>query len=83
MDAIASAFGAADFATAFADAFAALVSDANGLTTGQSPVAAPTSSVAETEGVNASPFVSAVSVTLAASNASLDQKLTEDGVPQI
>jgi hypothetical protein len=35
-DAIASAFGATDFGKTFTDAFAALDSDANGLTTGQS-----------------------------------------------
>ena len=87
-DAIASAFAAAgiSFLAAFKDAYAGLESDIKTLAAGQTldltdqaTIAALINAVAKTEDVNASSFVSAVAANIAASNASLDQKLAQDG----
>jgi FG-GAP-like repeat len=88
VDAIASAFQSAgkSFLGAFADADAALSSDINTLATGQSlsltdqPIlTALINSVAQTEGVNTPSFVVGLSANIAASNASVDQKLAQNG----
>jgi hypothetical protein len=88
VDAIASAFASAgiDFSKAFTDANAALEADIGSLPAGQNldlsdqgTVEALINNVAQTEGVDASSFASAKAANIAASNASLDQALTQDG----
>jgi hypothetical protein len=87
-DAIASAFETAgeSFLATFEDAYAALESDISTLPAGQSlsltdqkTIKALINSVAKTEDVNASSFVSALSANIGASNASIDEKLAQDG----
>jgi hypothetical protein len=87
-DAIASAFETAgkSFLASFEDAYAALESDIRTLAAGQSlsltdqnTITALINSVAKTEDVNASSFVSTLSANIGASNASIDEKLAQDG----
>ena len=86
--AIASAFETVGkgFIGAFEDAYAALESDIKTLAAGHSlsltdegTIAGLINSVAKTEGVNASSFVSILSANIGASNAAIDEKLAQDG----
>jgi hypothetical protein len=87
-DAIASAFETASlgFLGAFEDAFAGLESDIKTLSAGQSlnltdqqTITALINSVAKTEGVDDSSFVSTLSTDIMASNTAVDAKLAQDG----
>jgi hypothetical protein len=86
--AIASTFRSAgeSYLAAFQDAYAALTSGVGGLTTGQTLNLADQSTLAGiingaglSEGVSAAPFLSKLSMSIAASNASLDQSLAQHG----
>jgi len=87
-DAIASAFDTTgtSFIRAFTDAYAAFESDISAFISGetlnlanQGTIAAVIDSVGQTENVDPSSFVSGVAAKIAASNATLDQKLSQDG----
>jgi hypothetical protein len=86
--AIAAAFETAgkSFIGAFEDAYAALELDIKALAAGQNlnltdqgTITGLINSVAKTEGVNASSFVSSPSANIGASNAAIDEKLAQDG----
>jgi hypothetical protein len=87
-DAIAAAFETASsgFLGAFEDAFAGLESDIKTLSAGQSlnltdqqTITALINSVAKTEGVHDSSFVSTLSTNIVASNTAVDANLAQDG----